>query len=316
MTNKLTHLTFLVYSCYLPPEGSPYSDTNVFFSHLISSIYLNNHIDNIFFCGDFNSRIGSCQDIIQNLDQEIPLLNNVDKCKNGYCDIFIDFLKDVKLCIINGRVSPEHNDYTYCNVKGLSVVDYIVTNHESLPLISKCQVHSIHSIIEKYQLYDLLSNSCKAPDHSIVEIKFSPKNTKNFITVDKETVKLTSNRAQKAPPVNIHTNKFYLFDKKPELFMANETWRLAVIEIINNLQSINNTQHALDIAYDNLCKCIFKEMDMYLEFRNCSRQCKKRFKNNKPFWNEELTVLWKAMKDKEKCYRKCQKYKLKQILKK
>ena len=35
------------------------------------------------------------------------------------------------MCILNGRVTPDKNDLTFVSKRGSSVVDYIITPHES-----------------------------------------------------------------------------------------------------------------------------------------------------------------------------------------
>ncbi len=47
-----------------------------------------------------------------------------------YGEMLIDFLRDSKCCVIDGRVG--HDDFTLVYVKGKSVVDYITVPHESM----------------------------------------------------------------------------------------------------------------------------------------------------------------------------------------
>ena len=44
-----------------------------------------------------------------------------------YGEKLIDFVRDMTLCIVNGRVSPEKDNYTSISKRGRSVVDYILT---------------------------------------------------------------------------------------------------------------------------------------------------------------------------------------------
>ena len=87
--HEFTEYTFMVISCYLAPQNSTWSNTTDFYSHLISQIY--SDIDGIYIAGDFNSLV-----------------------------------KDTQFCVLNGRVTPEYNDFTYINGRGKSVVDYIL----------------------------------------------------------------------------------------------------------------------------------------------------------------------------------------------
>ena len=46
-------------------------------------------------------------------------------------------------------------------------------------------------------------------------------------------------------------------------------------------------------------------MDNYLEIKKVGTKSKKRLKNNKPFWDEELTKSFLCMSSKEKLFLKC-----------
>ena len=78
-------------------------DSNSFFMHLVTNLYLCTDYDQIFLCGDYNARIGDIRDNIPEIDNicERGMLDNV---KVGHYDGFIDFLKDSRLCILNGRM--------------------------------------------------------------------------------------------------------------------------------------------------------------------------------------------------------------------
>ena len=157
---------FIVFACYLPPEGSPWADPTIFFGHLISQIYLYSTTNTIIICG--NARIG------KNLD--VALFDNtakrkiIDSVKNSYGDNLIDFLKEVKFCVASGRVTPHLDNFT-STAKGTAVVDYILIPHDCL-MYCKCSVTLISDIIDKYNLASLLSSSSKQPDHSVVSLEY------------------------------------------------------------------------------------------------------------------------------------------------
>ena len=50
------------------------------------------------------------------------------------------------------------------------MVDYIITPHECLNQCVSSRVDRVNDIPDKYNLYSMLSNVCKAPDHSVVTI--------------------------------------------------------------------------------------------------------------------------------------------------
>ena len=68
LKNKMSGFTIQIFACYLPPIDSPYSNTATFFGHLITKLYVNNHVDMFVLAGDFNARIGCKQDIIEQID--------------------------------------------------------------------------------------------------------------------------------------------------------------------------------------------------------------------------------------------------------
>ena len=47
---------------------------------------------------------------------------------------------------------------------------------------------------------------------------------------------------------------------------------------------------------------IFKEMDEHLQYTFFETATNTKFKNSKPFWNSELTTLWKEMSNAEIVY--------------
>ena len=55
----------------------------------------------------------------------LPLRINPDKSKNSHGNHFVTFLKDNRTIILNGRVTPELNNFTFVSPRGSSVPDYI-----------------------------------------------------------------------------------------------------------------------------------------------------------------------------------------------
>ena len=129
------------------------------------------NVDLLFICGDFNARVGDLVDYIEDID----VAENrqvLEKVKGGHYECVIEFLKDSKLCILNGRVTPTDDNYTCISEKGKSVVDYIVTPYENVINCDTCCVELTSDLIERYDCVPLLSENCKAPDHSLVSVYF------------------------------------------------------------------------------------------------------------------------------------------------
>ena len=70
----------------------------------------------------------------------IPNRKPIDSHVNQHGKSFIDFLLEAKLCILNGRVSRHNDNYTCISSRGTSVVDCILTCHNSLNMFEDFNV--------------------------------------------------------------------------------------------------------------------------------------------------------------------------------
>ena len=86
-------------------------------------------------------------DYISGLDV-LPERNTVDFTVNSYGELFIDFLINTNLCVLNGRNSVK-NDFTSISVKGCSVVDYCITPYDSLNYFTDFTVTRTTDLINK-----------------------------------------------------------------------------------------------------------------------------------------------------------------------
>ena len=64
-------------------------------------------------------------DFIPEIDGNLPPRSNPDQIKNNHGDSFLTFLKDNRAIILNGRVTPHLNNYTFVSTRGSSVPDYM-----------------------------------------------------------------------------------------------------------------------------------------------------------------------------------------------
>lgn len=80
LRHRETEIRVAVFTCYLPPENSPWGrDADTFFSHILTQIYLNYDMDSIFLLGDFNARIGKNHDFNREFDKigDRVILDNI-----------------------------------------------------------------------------------------------------------------------------------------------------------------------------------------------------------------------------------------------
>ena len=171
-THKFSDYKSIVFSCYLPPEDSPWGrDSATFYGQLLAQIYFHNYVDCYFVCGDVNGRTGGLKDFIYDVDM-VPPRVCIDDVKNKHGESFVDFLIESKLCITNGRITPELDNFTSISSKGRAVVEYIAVSQDCLYRCNMCEVQCISDIIDQYKLQGLIGSGCRPPDHSLIVIYF------------------------------------------------------------------------------------------------------------------------------------------------
>ena len=83
--------------------------------------------------GDVNARTKQIPDFIPEIDGDlVPARFNPDTGKNKHGVAFLDFLKGIRALILNGRITPQFNDYTFVTARGCSVPDYIFCSGEHI----------------------------------------------------------------------------------------------------------------------------------------------------------------------------------------
>ena len=295
LIHRMSGLTLVVICVYLPPESSNWGrDCEPFFQHLMSIVYLTIQCDLLIICGDLNARIGSKKDYIEGIDS-VPPKSVIDPVVNGHGKVFIEFLQECNLCVLNGRVTPSLNDYTCISTRGKSVVDYFAVPYENLSMCSCFKVETMSDILSKNNLFSKISEGCKASDHSVVTAVFKIM-SKNVIADNKES--------SVNSPIGFK-RKRYNFNKNSGDLMNSSLFKGALMQVIENLENQICNQDNVDKAYDSFVKLIFNEIDAYCLLPECTAGTKKRYKFHKPFWTEELTVLWKTMRKSERTWKKC-----------
>ena len=302
-THKITDLQFLVFAVYLPPEESSWGrDSNSFYNHLLSQIYAHANISKVFICGDLNSRVGNLSDSVDGVDLLGPR-EVLDSAKNGHGDSFVDFLHETKMCVINGRVTPQFDDYTSISSKGRAVVDYVCVPHEMLNICSEFKVIPCTDLLDVLQLYPLISDRCKSPDHSLLSLT-----VKFHAGIYEESTQTQDDihESENTSNNDIFTNtRRYSFSNIPHEMLAEGKLSSLLQEVIDRIERKDINQIAVDDLYSDFCDKLFSEMDQYLQFKDVSKKSRKKFKCHKPFWNPELTSLWREMRDAERLFVRC-----------
>ena len=120
---------------------------------------------------------------------------------------------ETNFCILNGRVNPENDCSTCTTSRGSSVVDYVVTAHNTLELFYHFDVITCDSIVYNHSLFCYIGDKSKIPDHAVLICK----------------IKLPHCKAKNIPKIGVakfeHITKKKKIDyrKLPFTFMNNDT---------------------------------------------------------------------------------------------
>ncbi len=300
LCDKSTLFTCIIYNCYLAPYTSVYGNNSTdYLAHLITELYLHSEADIVYVCGDLNGRIGNLKDDISDIDILPPRIN-IDNTIHGHGEAIIDFVTDCKLCVLNGRLNPENDNFTFISEQGRSVVDYIITPQDCFNKCTSFHVYTMNELSEKCNIGPLISSNCKVPDHSIVHVDFKV----NSLFDPNQSHTIERNVHDDVQPDNMYKHRKYRFEHTPDLFMASECWKSAMNVLIDTSISCIEDQQEIDNLYEYFCKTLTNEMDIYLRYSDAPKYIRKKLKNCKPYWNDELYNLWLQMSNAEKTYSK------------
>ena len=289
LKSKQTDHEIVIYAVYLPPGNSPWGrNATGFYSHLLGQIYLLSDKDAIVVCGDLNSRIGEMPDFISDVDG-ISCRTVIDKTVNQHGHTFIDFLIDAKMCVLNGRFCNNSDTYTSVSTRGRSVVDFIAVPYECFGSCENFQVISPTTIIHTHGLQSLLGERSRVPDHNFLRFTYK------YATVYSKNEGDTEYKAARTP----FNTKIFKLKRIPENFMNSELARTAFLDIIRNIELCRETQNNIDELYESFCTKLIKEMNENIPSFDCSKKTRKRYKQFKPYWDENLERLWQEVRKKE-----------------
>ncbi len=309
LINRFTRYTILLIACYLPPERSPWGrDASNFYAHIVNYLYIHsNSCDAVYMCGDVNGRLGNKQDYIKGIDN-ISDRQVLDKTTNNHGDSLLEFLMDTKMCIVNGRITPENNDYTFISTRGKSVVDYFIVPTDMLNKCIKFEVSRSRELINKYcnvADVDLNLQGC-IPDHSLLMLK----------------IQVGCNAEQSLPESVLYNNSIYVdhvsdndngslndyykrykIETVPNDFLSSDEGRQELLHLIEYIENVRSCQNEIDDVYKLFCDTYHAEMNRFFRSRNVHPRAKKRLKKCiKPFWSDHLQQLWNDLCEREKVF--------------
>ena len=273
---------------YLPPDSyhygkdpeSYYLDNSLVYSDL-------NDCDLVIAGGDLNSRTREDPDYLPCVDANTPARTNPDPDKNPHGDYFLQFLKDNRALICNGRVTPELNDFTFVSPRGRSVPDYIYCPADHIQYCVSMQVLKVSDAINQFSLPVPFS----LPDHSILISEFEL-----YSCLPRSNHVSEPALSNNCPPKkNIR--------KINETFMSSVETIQFVNQTIEKLELLVLNQSKMDDLYSDIKSLFLLEIDKLPNLPSTKvKSHKKTLRKSAPFWNKELNDLWKIRCNSESKY--------------
>ncbi len=309
--SKDSDYSFIVIALYLPPEQSTWGrDGAGFYAHVLKLIYEHSYCDSILLAGDLNSKMGTAQDYIPEVDDNIQPRDILDKNRNKHGQELVDFLIESKMCVCNGRVTPQYDNYTFIHTRGKSVIDYICV---PVDFVNECIEFKVATSRDMMNVYcdindDNVDLSKMIPDHSVLTLKFKLYHTaRDDQHEQSQHISHDEGNTQSDEYDQGHIYfKRYNVQSIPNVFMNNDVSQEKLIQLIEDMELLQQTQQEVDNIYMQFCTMYYEEMNIWLKSKNVHPAAYKRFKRRtKPFWNDDLTLLWNDLCEKEKMYLQC-----------
>ena len=158
------------------------------------------------------------------MDGNSPVRTNPDNKKNSYGNSFIKFLKDNRSIILNGRVTPHLNNFTFVSTRRSSVPEYFYCPTEQLDFCTEMRVSLMSDIVNLTGF----TPTQILPDHSILTGRFKcsfSEVTRNNVPSDEYNFGQKSQNEKKAPRKNLRKIK--------EPFFLCPDVHIQVLETIN-----------------------------------------------------------------------------------
>lgn len=228
--------------CYLQPERSSRGNlAQDFYDSLLSQMYLYSNGNPIFICGDFNGRVGSLKDFDDMVDC-IPERKIVDEIKKYFGEHLINFLKDKKCCMLNGRGENVKNNFTYVSNLRKSVVDYMIVPYNELAQYRNIEIKLISDIILQNNIP--LTPSISIPDHSVLMCSFQLSSY----------CKIIKQQSQDNARSDATKNRKYKVSYIPQDIFTSERRTRALEGVIDSLLRLKGANKEVNSIYETLIK--------------------------------------------------------------
>ena len=108
------------------------------------------------------------------------------------------------MCVTNGRITPEYDNFTSISSRGKSVVDYILTPYDCLDKCVKCEVDLPNELVQRYDCLSQITETCKVPDHSMITLTFEVEYGRHNVSYTETENPSYNNKSTESYTHNIH----------------------------------------------------------------------------------------------------------------
>ena len=221
-------------------------------------LYRHSESDYLFICGDFNARIGDRNDCLLNPD--VPPRRVIDSNKNSQGSKLLSFLGDMHCCILNGRITPELDDFTsLASHKGKVVVDYAITRQTELDAVQHMQVVSCSELVNKLGQCHMYDEHCKLPDHNLLIMKIE------MSMVIRENL-LDRNLGSK----NVNRKKIYR--KVGSSYMESEAAMRVLPILLSDIENLTVNQNNVNKCYEKIITFVLEEAEKSVQRKGKKRE--------------------------------------------
>ena len=209
--------------------------------------------------GDFNSRVGNLDDTVDG-SVDLEKRHIIDNVVNSHGREFITYLNDSGECLVNGRITPKHNNWTNvstANRGGTSVVDYLTCDYESIKYIKELKITPLVDFLEQNNLINSVQSVTNLGGHSILSSTFD---ISDFTLYNNEDTQFNNNFTESDEAfcnLNVDKSKKYKTRVVPNEFFENEAFRNKIISLVDDLLTMNANQLEIDNIYTPPLEYIF-----------------------------------------------------------
>ena len=252
LKNTLNDSVVGVVGLYLSPDSYLYGQDPENFFNEASVIWEDmSDCDLLVGAGDLNARTKEIVDYLPDIDGNLPHRSNPDNVKNSHGNYFINFLKENRAVILNGRITPELNDYTFVSTRGSSVPDYIFCPLDHHYYCTEMKTTLVRDLVNSMAIPPPPS----LPDHSILSGTFISSHFKFS-----QTENCSFEPFNKDPEIENKKKRKNLKKVNDTFFMSEET-RLLVVDTIARLENQIENQGEINRLWKEIKQLFLNEME-------------------------------------------------------